>query len=393
MRLVKLGEVCTFKPSKGLAKVALSEENEVSFGPMEQLNVSSKWFEPQPVKRLKEVYSGYVYFAENDLIYAKITPCFENGKMGIARNLKNGVGFGSSEFVPIRCSNAILPEYLYYFLLQPSFIHEGSKIMTGTSGHRRLPNEFTENLEIYLPTIDEQQRIVKILDATFEKIDDAAKLIEINQMNAREIFLAELEKLFKKGQIWDKKLLSQVGVIERGKSKHRPRNDPSLYGGDYPFVQTGDIRNSKRVITDFRQTYNEKGLAQSKLWPKGTLCITIAANIAETAVLGFDACFPDSIIGFIPNEGNVKFYEYLITHYKDVLQAKSKGSAQDNINLGTFQSTPLPIPGSKEQNEIVIKLDAADYTSQKLRALYQRKLSALANLKQSLLNKAFKGAL
>jgi len=85
----------------------------------------------------------------------------------------------------------------------------------------------------------------------------------------------------------------------RGKSKHRPRNDERLYGGDIPFIQTGDIRNASHIITQYSQTYSEVGLKQSKLWPRGTLCITIAANIAETSILGFDACFPDSVIGFV----------------------------------------------------------------------------------------------
>lgn len=286
----------------------------------------------------------------------------------------------------------ITNEYLYYYLSYFDW-HEYAKSDMKVKGLTLNKAKLYALPVIYPESITEQRRVVKILDSAFEKIDRGAKLLEENLINAREIFHAELTKLFEQGHKWDEKYLSQVGVIERGKSKHRPRNDPSLYGGDYPFVQTGDVRNSEHFITNFRQTYNQKGLAQSKLWPKGTLCITIAANIAETAILSFDACFPDSIIGFIPHEGDVKFYEYLITYHKDVLQAKSKGSAQDNINLGTFQSTPFRIPGITEQNDIVAKLDAADLVSQKLQALYQHKLEGLAELKQSLLHKAFKGDL
>ncbi len=90
--------------------------------------------------------------------------------------------------------------------------------------------------------------------------------------------------------------LNELGKVNRGKSKHRPRNDPILYGGKYPFIQTGDVKHSPFYVTTHSVTYNEKGLAQSKLWPKGTLCITIAANIAETAILSYPACFPDSIV-------------------------------------------------------------------------------------------------
>ena len=98
------------------------------------------------------------------------------------------------------------------------------------------------------------------------------------------------------------KTLSEIAKdFGRGKSKHRPRNDVRLYGGDIPFIQTGDIREAGKWIENYSQTYSEFGLQQSKQWEKGTLCITIAANIAETGLLGFDACFPDSIIGFVAN--------------------------------------------------------------------------------------------
>ena len=98
---------------------------------------------------------------------------------------------------------------------------------------------------------------------------------------------------------WEKVTLDKLGTISRGKSKHRPRNDPSLFGGEYPFIQTSDIKNATFYITDYTDTYNEKGLSQSKLWEPDTLCITIAANIADTAILGIKACFPDSVMGFI----------------------------------------------------------------------------------------------
>ena len=121
--------------------------------------------------------------------------------------------------------------------------------------------------------------------------------------------------------VW--KTLGEVALdFGRGKSKHRPRNDVRLYGGSIPFIQTGDIKNAGYIIESYTQTYNNFGLKQSKLWKKGTLCITIAANIAETAVLGFDACFPDSVIGFVanPKETTSDYVEYLLSSLKMKLQ-------------------------------------------------------------------------
>ncbi|MES7178948.1 restriction endonuclease subunit S, partial [Cutibacterium acnes] len=127
-------------------------------------------------------------------------------------------------------------------------------------------------------------------------------------------------------------------------------------------IQTGDIRNAAHTIQEYSQTYSELGLKQSKLWPKGTLCITIAANIAETSILGFDACFPDSVIGFVanPEETSSSYVEYLLSSIKTQLEEKGQGSAQSNINLGTFQNLKLPFPSITEQERIVTILDKFD---------------------------------
>ena len=166
-----------------------------------------------------------------------------------------------------------------------------------------------------------------------------------------------------------KKTLEQVSVsFGRGKSKHRPRNYEKLYGGDYPFIQTGDIRNCNHYITEYTQTYSELGLAQSKLWPAGTICITIAANIAETGILTFDACFPDSVIGLVVNDklADRDFVEYLLQYFKARIQALGKGSAQANINMGTFEDELFPFPSVKEQKKIIQTLDTLNAETKKL---------------------------
>ena len=132
---------------------------------------------------------------------------------------------------------------------------------------------------------------------------------------------------------WKEVKLGEVGLLQRGRSRHRPRYAFHLYGGQYPFIQTGEIREAQKYIKQYTQTYNEDGLKQSKLWPEGTLCITIAANIAELAILSFDACFPDSVLGFIPNpeKANLDFIYYMLTYFKKELKHIAEGSVQDNI--------------------------------------------------------------
>lgn len=161
---------------------------------------------------------------------------------------------------------------------------------------------------------------------------------------------------------WKVVKLNDLGEVNRGRSRHRPRDANHLYGGQYPFVQTGDVKASRGRVSNHTQTYTEAGLAQSRLWPKGTMCITIAANIAETGILQYPACFPDSVIGFIPdsNKCNVHFIEYTFRLLKRRIQAQATGSVQDNINLKTLESLYFPIPSIEKQNQIsdfLCKLD------------------------------------
>jgi type I restriction enzyme S subunit len=250
---------------------------------------------------------------------------------------------------------------------------------------------------IAFPSRAEQQQIVALLDEAFEALATAKANAEQNIKNARALFESHLDSIFSQnGKNWKQNTLEEIAMtFGRGKSKHRPRNDPKLYGGEYPFIQTGDIRNAEHLISEYSQTYNEAGLAQSKLWPKGTICITIAANIAETAILSFDACFPDSVIGIVanPEEAEVGFVEYLLQSFKARIQAQGKGSAQANINLGTFEDQKFPFPPVADQKRIVARLDSLRAETQHLISIYERKLAALEELKTSLLHQAFSGEL
>ena len=128
--------------------------------------------------------------------------------------------------------------------------------------------------------------------------------------------------------------LPDLGEFGRGVSKHRPRNDIKLLGGKYPLIQTGDVANAGLYITSYSSTYSELGLKQSKMWDKGTLCITIAANIAKTAILEFDACFPDSVVGFIANERtNNIFVHYWFSFFQAILESQAPESAQEEYQL------------------------------------------------------------
>ncbi|CAE6924959.1 Type I restriction modification DNA specificity domain [Vibrio sp. B1FIG11] len=262
-------------------------------------------------------------------------------------------------------NNAIHIKFIYHFLK----LHE--RHFQGIGSRMQMPQiatPDTDNFLVPIPCPDNpekslaiQAEIVRILDAfTAMTTELTAELTaELNLRKKQYNYYRDQLLSFEEGEVeW--KTLGEVALdFGRGKSKHRPRNDPSLYGGDIPFIQTGDIRNAAHTIQEYSQTYSELGLKQSKLWPKGTLCITIAANIAETSILGFDACFPDSVIGFVanPEETSSSYVEYLLSSIKTQLEEKGQGSAQSNINLGTFQNLKLPFPPIAEQERIVSLLD------------------------------------
>ncbi len=282
-------------------------------------------------------------------------------------------------------------QYLYFLLLTLNLPSMAKGVKPG------INRNDVYDITVTTPDIEEQRRIVTLLDEAFADIATAKANAEKNLQNARKLFESHLQAIFStRGANWEDKTLEQISTtFGRGKSRHRPRNDPSLYGGKYPFIQTGDVRNAEHIITEFSQTYSEAGLAQSKLWPKGTICITIAANIAETGILGFDACFPDSVIGVVPNpnEAEVGYVEYVLQSFKARLQALGQGSAQANINMGTFENERFPFPKVEEQRRIVTKLDALSEESQRLESIYRQKLTALDDLKKSLLHQAFSGQL
>lgn len=156
--------------------------------------------------------------------------------------------------------------------------------------------------------------------------------------------------------------ISELGKIGRGRSRHRPRNDEILYNGKYPFVQTGDVKKANFYLTKHTATYNDVGLEQSKLWDKNTLCITIAANIADTAILKYPACFPDSIIGFQPykDKSDVRFIKYYFDIYKRHMESISMGATQNNLSVAKLESLKFHVPSLKVQENIANVLSIYD---------------------------------
>jgi type I restriction enzyme S subunit len=186
---------------------------------------------------------------------------------------------------------------------------------------------------------------------------------------------------------WKPAKLDELGFVGRGKSRHRPRNSAFLYGGRYPFFQTGDIKAANFYLTESSQTYSDEGLAQSKLWKPGTLCITIAANIAESAILGIEGCFPDSIVGFVadPNKADVRFIKYYMEILKLQMQNVSHGATQDNLSVDKLLSFDFLVPPLPVQQRIAGILSAYD----ELIENSQRRIKILESMARALYREWF----
>ena len=270
-----------------------------------------------------------------------------------------------------------------------------------------LNREDAYQVDVVLPPQTEQKRIADKLDALLARVNACHERLDrvpaiLKRFRQAVLAAATSGKLMdewraeqRKSEEWQTLRLTDVGKIGRGKSKHRPRNDPRLYGGPYPFIQTGDVARSGERITTHTQTYSEFGLAQSKLWPAGTVCITIAANIADTAILGYPACFPDSVVGFVadPNNSLPEFIKWSIDVIRDRLEAFAPATAQKNINLAVLNDVEFRCPPIDEQREIVRRVEALFAYADRLEARYTIACAQVERLTPALLAKAFRGEL
>jgi type I restriction enzyme S subunit len=367
---------------------------------MENLGISQKLFIPKQERSLSEVEGSYTYFAEGDVLLAKITPCFENGKLGIAKNLKNGIGFGSSEYIVFRTNNSLYNEFLYYFLSQEEFRINGAKRMAGAVGHKRVAKDFIEDTRIPLPPLSEQKRIVAILDESFSAIEKAKENAEKNLANARELFESYLQGVFAtKSKDWEEKCLEELGVITSSKR---------IYKSEYvkegiPFYRTKEIKelsNGKEITLELfiskKRYYEIKktfGVPQIN-----DLLMSAVGTIGEIMVIENDDefYFKDGNIVWFKEFLNLdtNYLKFALTAFVEKIKSLAIGSAYNALTIEKLNKYKIFFPKSiKEQQIIVNKIDVLSAETKRLESIYRKKLNDLDELKKSILNKAFKGEL
>lgn len=299
------------------------------------------------------------------------------------------------------------PRFIIHFLKSPYYWQEIEEASAGIALSNVNASKLS-SIYVPLPPLNEQRRIAAKLDTTLAAVDAcrqrldgvAAILKRFRQAVLAAATSGELTREWRgeRGDFshWQEKGLAELGEFGRGRSRHRPRNDPRLYGGDYPFIQTGDVANAKGDwLAAHSQTYSNFGLAQSRIWPSSTLCITIAANIADTALLEYPACFPDSVVGFVADRAQVEplFAKWMIDSVADKLESFAPATAQKNINLSILDQVVFSVPPLQEQTEIISRAQKLFSLADQLEARLTAARKVVDRLTPALLAKAFRGEL
>ena len=353
----------------------------------------------------ESVESAVDRFEAGDVLFGKLRPYLAKA----ARPEFSGVS--TSEILALRPVE-YSQSYLLYSLLNKSYIHWVDMLTYGTKMPRVSPDQVSNSFTP-LPPLPEQRAIAAFLDRETAKIGALVakkeRLIELLQEKRTALVSDAVTKGLDPdvpmkdsgvewlGEIpahWEVKRVSQISEILRGKFTHRPRNDPLLYNGPYPFVQTGDVTRARKKITSYRQTLNERGLGVSKIFPSGTLVMTIAANIGDVAVLDFAACFPDSVVGFVPRSGIERdFLFYVFLAMKPELLREAPVNTQGNLNIERIGSigSPIPVPSESEQRAIAAFLDRETAKIDALVAKVQEAIDRLKELRTALISAAVTG--
>ena len=334
----------------------LHPDADVTFVPMEAIADGLGGLDISQTRPFSEVVSGsYNYFAEGDLLLAKVTPCFENGKKALARSLSNGIGYATSEVHVIRPGvDRIHPKYLFYLLCSEDFRAGGIASMTGAGGLRRVSDTAVLNYQPSVTNLPTQKAIADFLDRETARIDQLIekkqRMVEVLGEREENNVVETIEHLFAESRAWK---ISHVCALKRGRFNQRPRNAPEFYDGDFPFLQTSDVAQAKKYISGHKQTLTDLGASVSVLFPSSSVLMAIAANVGDVAITKFDAYCPDSVIGFIPTARlRVDYLYYALRSLRLSIATSSTSNAQDNTNISRLGALKMPVPKHATQDRV-----------------------------------------
>ncbi len=391
-KLAKLGDVAEINPQK--PKIKREEEKKTSFIPMENVDgvngVVRKLYE----KSYSQIKKGYTYFEENDVIFAKITPCMQNGKHAVVIGLIDGIGFGSTEFHIIRASNKITPEWIHYFLRRKETLNAAVKTFTGAVGHQRVPESFIENLELPLPPTTMQRKIVTDLKSQFTEVDKMRKAVELQFTDMRLLRSRTLVSIFSQFDKISKKKIGEFAVTTSGSTPARSNKD-YWESAEVPWVKTAEVVFKPIVKTEEHIAKQALVDCSLKLLPPKTVLIAMygqGKTRGQSAILEIAATTNQACFAILPNDTwEPEFlYLWLVRSYQDLRDlSEDRGGNQANLNGALLKGFEVPAPTRKKQLEIVEKINSALKEIDAMQKNCESTLSDINNIPNRLLAQAF----
>ena len=327
---------------------------------------------------------------EGDILFSHINSVEHIGKCAVYRGVPEQLVHGMNLLCFRPDPTQVTPEFAKYLIRSPSFRDRLSNFVNKAVNQASVSIGNLRTIPVRIPPLEEQRRIAAILDQAETLRTQRRTALALLDSLTQSLFLDMFGDPVANPKGWPTPKFGEVGKLDRGISKHRPRNAPELLGGKHPLVQTGEVANCDGYIRSYTSTYSDLGLRQSKMWPAGTLCITIAANIAKTGILTFDACFPDSVVGFQADDpATVEYVRVWLSFLQKALEDSAPESAQKNINLAILRGLSIPLPPLPLQQTFATHIASIEA----LKATHRRALAALDALFASLQQRAFTGAL
>ena len=377
--MAKLGEVCLINPKS----CTLRDDTEVSFIPMTKVGEHGE-FDASEIKNYSEVKKGFTNFQNGDILFAKITPCMENGKGAIAHNMKNGIGFGSTEFHVLRPdTDKITSEWLYYLTTWKTFRKEAERNMTGSAGQKRVPKTFLENYVVNLPDIDTQKSENKILrkvdDLIFLRKQQLAKLDELVKARFVEMFLLH---------DYPTKTLDELSI---GKGEYGAQSASTEYDSTRPrYIRITDVNEDGTLNDDKVSSENITDDEQYRLSYGDFMFARMGATVGKTyAFLSGNQIFAGYLIRYKLNlslaNPRYLFWYTKLDDYQKWVKLNQSGAAQPGINAKKYGSLKIPVPPIALQNQFAAFVERVERQKQTV----QQSLEKLELMKKALMQEYF----
>lgn len=358
----KLSEVAQINPRR--TPLERDDATSTSFVPMEAVDEILGEVTQTISQPYSKVKKGYTYFENGDVIFAKITPCMQNGKHAVVHNLIDGFGFGSTEFHVIRGSEEIVPEWIHYYLRRKQTLDAALKTFTGAVGQQRVPDAFLKDLEIPVPHPDTQRQIATRLKAQLAKVETARQAAQVQLSDTRLLRVRMLKAFFAELYGAPKKKLGDYAETTSGST---PSRGNKLYWqpAEIAWVKTGEVAFAP--ITATEEAISKTALAECSLslLPPKTILIAMygqGKTRGQSAVLEIPATTNQACFAILPNETWEPdfLHLWLKASYQDLRDlSENRGGNQANLNGALLNALEVPAPSKTEQQHMVARIQAA----------------------------------